>query len=372
MKLEVLNAGRETWNAWLEKIPQAHLLQTWEWGHLKRISGWSAKFLAWREDGKAPQAMAMVLIRTLPKPWQLMGLKVMYVPKGPVFDWGNAELRRRVLDDLEREAKKNGAIFLKMDPDICLGKGFPGSEDYSRDSLGDQIVDELRSRGWSYSSEQIQFKNTVELDLRPGKELLLAQMKQKTRYNVRLAMRKGIVIREAGEDDFDLLYDIYAQTSLRDGFVIRDRDYYVSLWQEFFRAGMLKPLLAVYEEKILAGLMLFHFGGKCWYIHGMSVDEHREKMPNYLLQWQAIQQAIDLGCHSYDLWGAPDEFSEADSMWGVFKFKLGLGGQVVRTLGAWDLAVKPFWYQIYSQILPRWLNWLRRKGFARTRKILPN
>lgn len=372
MKLELLNVDRETWNAWLANMPAAHLLQTWEWGSLKKIAGWSAQFLVWRNEGELPGAMAMVLVRTLPMPWRLTGLKVMYIPKGPILDWQDAELRRQVFDDLAQVAKQNKAIFLKMDPDFILGKGFPGSDDFAENPLGEQVLEELHDWGWMYSSDQIQFKNTVEIDLRPGNEALLAQMKQKTRYNVRLAMRKGVLVRVAGEEDFDGLYDMYAQTSLRDGFVIRNRVYYISLWQVFLRAGMLTPLIAEYEDSALAGLMLFHFGGKCWYIHGMSVDLHREKMPNYLLQWEAIQRAAELGCQSYDLWGAPDHFSEDDPMWGVFKFKQGLGGQVVRTLGAWDLPVRPFWFRLYSQILPRWLDWMRRKGFARTRKSVKN
>ena len=372
MKFESVNVERETWNAWLERFPQAHLLQTWEWSSLKKISGWSARFFVWRDENETeqPQAMAMILVRALPKPWQMAGLKVMYVPKGPILDWSNAALRHQVLDDLTREAQQSRAIFLKIDPDVSLGKGFPGSDDFWQDPLGEQVLAELQTRGWLYSEEQIQYKNTAEIDLRLEKDVLLAQMKQKTRYNVRLAARKGIIIREAQEADFPRLYEIYAGTSLRDRFVIRNREYYLSLWKLFLHSGMLIPLIAHYDEKILAGLMLFHFGSRCWYLHGMSVDEHREKMPNYLLQWEAIQRAKDLGCQRYDLWGAPDEFSEQDPMWGVFKFKQGLGGQVVRTMGAWDLPVRPIWFHLYSRVLPRWLDWMRRKGFARTREML--
>jgi lipid II:glycine glycyltransferase (peptidoglycan interpeptide bridge formation enzyme) len=368
MKLEILNVDQSTWNAWLADMPNAHLLQTWEWGSLKKISGWRSQFFVWRNEGEQPQAMAMVLVRALPAPWKLTGLKIMYIPKGPVLDWENTALRHQVLDDLANSAKQNKAIFLKIDPDICLGKGIPGSDQDWQDPLGAQILADLKKKGWAFSSEQIQFKNTVEIDLSPGKDLLLGQMKQKTRYNVRLALRKGISVRVASEQDLDRLYDIYAETSLRDGFVIRERDYYISLWRVFLHAGRLIPLMAEYEGDILAGLMLFHFGRKCWYIHGMSVDEHREKMPNYLLQWDAMQKAVELGCHHYDLWGAPDVFDEDDSMWGVFKFKQGLGGQVVRTIGAWDLPVRPFWYRLYAQVLPRWLDWMRKRGIARTRK----
>ena len=97
----------------------------------------------------------------------------------------------------------------------------------------------------------------------------------------------------------------------------------------------------------------------------MSREAHREKMPNYLLQWEAMQRAKAAGCQFYDLWGAPDVFNESDSMWGVFRFKQGLGGQVVRTLGAWDYTPRPFWYKMYSEVIPRVLDVMRSRGKAR-------
>ena len=146
MKFESVNVERETWNTWLEKFPQAHLLQTWEWSSLKKISGWSARFFVWRNENEIeqPQAMAMVLVRALPKPWHMTGLKVMYIPKGPILDWSNASLRQKVFDDLTKEAQRSRAIFLKIDPDVRLGKGYPGSDDFWQDTLGEQVFSELQ------------------------------------------------------------------------------------------------------------------------------------------------------------------------------------------------------------------------------------
>ncbi len=372
MKLKLLDPDAKKWNSWLQEMPCAHLLQTWEWGAIKLKNGWSPLFLAWLDKEDSPRAMAMVLIRSLPKPINLSGLRIMYVPKGPLLDWQDPILRRQVLEDLSKVARQHKAIFLKIDPDVRLGIGYPGIEDSWEDPSGIEVIADLKRTGWIFSSEQVQFMNTFLLHLKPDTETLLAQMKQKTRYNVRLAARKGIVIREATENDFARLFEIYAETSLRDGFVIRDRAYYLSIWQKFLDAGMLIPLVAAYEGKILAGLMLFHFQKSAWYIFGMSTDEHREKMPNYLLQWEAIQRAKKLGCQVYDLWGAPDSYNSGDSMWGVYKFKEGLGGQVVRHIGAWDLPLRPGWYRIYSRLLPRWLDWIRKKGFLRTRQVLEN
>jgi lipid II:glycine glycyltransferase (peptidoglycan interpeptide bridge formation enzyme) len=205
-------------------------------------------------------------------------------------------------------------------------------------------------------------------------------MKQKTRYNIRLARRRGVVVRVGGEDDLDLLYQMYAQTSLRDGFAIRDKDYYATLWKAFFQRlhsnhgctanPYAEPLIAEVEGEPVAALVIFRFGGCAWYLHGMSLPVHRKKMPNYLLQWEAMRRAKSAGCKIYNLWGAPDDFSENDPMWGVYRFKSGFGGEVLRTIGAWDLPVRPLWYRIYTQFLPRLLDVLRRRGTKRTKLMV--
>jgi peptidoglycan pentaglycine glycine transferase (the first glycine) len=297
-----------------------------------------------------------------------------------LLDWKNEQLRDRVLNDLQSLAKKQGAIFLKMDPDVVLGTGVPSSASEVLDHSGQAVTSELKQRGWRYSSDQIQFKNTVLIDLNPSEEELLAGMKQKTRYNIRLAQKKGVTLRIGTPDDFAMLYKIYAETSMRDGFVIRDEAYYKTVWQTFSvgvqslvsspRSPSTEPLIAEVDNEPVAALFVFYFAGRGYYVYGMSRDLHREKMPTYLLQWEAIKRAKAKGCTVYDLWGAPDVFDESDSMWGVYRFKEGLGGEVVRTLGAWDFAPNPFWYRLYSEIIPRLLDVMRSRGKAKTRQSL--
>jgi hypothetical protein len=146
-----------------------------------------------------------------------------------------------VLNDLQSFAKKQGAIFLKMDPDVVLGRGVPSSEEDIADRDGQVMISELKHRGWEYSSDQIQFKNTILLDLTQSEEEMLRRMKQKTRYNIRLAERKDVVVRVGILDDLSMLYRMYAETSVRDGFVIRDEGYYKAVWQTF----LAKPLSQV-------------------------------------------------------------------------------------------------------------------------------
>lgn len=228
------------------------------------------------------------------------------------------------------------------------------------------VTNKLDDNGWKFSNEQVQFRNTVILDISKDEETILAEMKQKTRYNVRLATRKGVSTRVGTEKDFESIFAIYAETAIRDGFAIREKKYYLSVWQIFYEAGMLSPLLAEVEGEVVAALMLFHSGDKAWYIYGMSSGKHRNLMPTYLLQWEAIRVAKEKGCTRYDLWGAPLIFCEMDPLWGVYRMKKGLGGEVVRTIGSYDLPMKPFQYWLYSRVWPRVMGLIRLVGRRKT------
>ncbi|HZU86579.1 MAG TPA: peptidoglycan bridge formation glycyltransferase FemA/FemB family protein [Anaerolineaceae bacterium] len=351
----------ENWNAMAAGLPGAHLFQTEPWAQVKQAYGWQAQPLRW------PNAAAVVLRRNISLTRFGPKASVLYLPRGPLLDWNDLPLRQKVLDELQLLARRSGVIFIKIDPEVILGRGIPGSEQ-AEECAPEGLLDDLKQRGWWFSPEQIQFRNTVWLDLRPSEEEWLARMKQKTRYNIRLAQKKEVTVRRGSEADFDLLYRMYAETSLRDGFVIRPREYYETVWRNFIQAGMAQPLIAEVEGAAVAGLFLFTFAQKAWYLYGMSRDAHREKMPNYLLQWEAMRAARAAGCLDYDLWGAPDIFDESDSMWGVYRFKEGLGGTVVRTLGAWDYTARPALYALYTRVLPRVLDIMRRRGKARAQR----
>lgn len=171
-----------------------------------------------------------------------------------------------------------------------------------------------------------------------------------------------------------MLYRMYAETSIRDGFIIREEAYYRTIWETFMSTQIARnlpfaiPLIAEFSGEPIAAVFIFGFSSKAYYLYGMSRENHREKMPNYLLQWEAIKLARDYGCLEYDLWGAPDEFNEMDPLWGVFRFKEGLGGIVIRTLGAWDYPVNPFLYKIYTKTLPKILNIMRMRGRTQIKK----
>ena len=352
--------SKSEWNALIKNLPGFSVLQTWEWGAVKSKYGWKPERYIWRDEFGKVNAAALILVREKTIPILNMSFRTIYIPQGPLLDWSNVLLREKVLDDIRVFAQGINALLIKIDPEIIYGVG-EQLDITDREFLqAQEVVDELLNEGWLFSPQQIQFKNTAWIKLEKSENELLAAMKQKTRYNIRLAERRGVCIREGGIDDLDGLYQMYLETSIRDGFIIRPKEYYIDVWSEFIEAKMAVPLIAEVEGEMVAGLLLFHFGNRSWYLYGMSTGKHREKMPNYLLQWKAIKFSKELGCSVYDLWGAPDIFNNQDGMWGVYRFKLGLGCQVVQRIGAYDFPLSKITYKIFSIVIPGFLSITRK------------
>jgi len=345
-------ASRTEWNAALAEMPAPHVLQTWEWGAFKSRYRWRPVRLLWLDD-EQPRAAASALIRQLGR-WPA---RVMYIPKGPALDYGDAALVEQVLTHLETTARQERALFVKIDPDVQADT-----------PVGEAVVEILRRRGWRDSREQIQFRNTICADLTRTPDEMLAAMKSKWRYNMRLATRKGVIVRRGTPADLPLLHRMYAETASRDGFVIRPEAYYRDAWGVFIEAGLAQPLIAEVDGKPVAMVIVFRFAERAWYMYGASRAVHREKMPNHLLQWEAMQWAQAQGCTVYDMWGAPDVLEESDPLWGVYRFKKGFGGEFVRHIGAWDFPVARFGYWLYASAMPRllaamrWRYWRRSTG----------
>jgi lipid II:glycine glycyltransferase (peptidoglycan interpeptide bridge formation enzyme) len=355
-------SDRDEWHTLLLRLPTAHILQTWEWGEFKRqTTGWVPERLAYQNAGGEVAAVASLLTRRL-------GIfSVIYVPKGPVLDYADEIVRDGVLDHLQALARRRHAIWLKIDPDIPVGTGIPTDDtpDPNRpdvpDPVGMALQTNLLKRGWRFSADQVQYRNTLTLDLTQPEDSLFAQMSQSTRRKIRTAEKAGVSVRPADLDgrDFQTLYDLYAVTGERQGFLIRPADYYRQAWTMFVKAGLGYALIAEKEGKPLSGAVLFHLYPKAWYFYGMSSNEDRDLQPNYALQWGAIRWAKAQGYPIYDWWGAPDHFREDDPMWGVYRFKDGFGGTVVRHIGAWDYVPHASSYWLYERLLPRLLKILR-------------
>lgn len=355
---------KENWNSTLASFSGAHILQTQEWGDIKSQFGWSPHQEVWQSAPGEVYACAQVLTRQVTISRIKFPLRVMYVPKGPILrDWHDRDQRNQVLNKLKTLARQQSAIFIKIDPEVEWGRGENEGE---VNADAGEVSAVLTASGWISSHEQVQFRNTMVIDLSLEPDQLMSRMKQKTRYNVRLAARRGVSIRKGELSDLEPLYKMYAETSLRDGFAIRHREYYLTVWRTFIDRGLAEPLIAEVNGDAVAGLIVFRFAGRAWYMYGMSTAMHREKMPNYLLQWKAMLSAKEAGCRVYDLWGAPDKFEQDDSLWGVYRFKQGLGAEVVRYIGAWDLPLNHSLYRFYTQLMPFILSQFRRKGVQQT------
>jgi lipid II:glycine glycyltransferase (peptidoglycan interpeptide bridge formation enzyme) len=342
------------WNDAIRDLPYAHILQSSEWGAFKqRTTGWRPDPVSLTLPNGG-QGAALVLTR------KIGPFAVMYVPKGPLLDYSDPAQLGAALDQLEKAARRQGAIWLKIDPDVVIGTGVPGEADDQSDPVGAAVSKTLTARGWRYSDSQVQFRNTITVDLSRSEDDLLKAMSQSTRYKVRYGPKHGVTVRAATMADLPLLFKLYAHTGARDGFLTRPESYYVDEWGSLMQAGLAHALIAECEGVALAHVILFRFGRTCWYFYGASGDEQRNLMPTYVLQWEAMRWAKANGCTVYDFWGAPETFDESDGMWGVYGFKRGFGGTVVRTLGAWDYVPNRALYALYTEAVPRGIRLLKR------------
>ena len=346
------------WRDLLAALPNPHVLQSWEWGETKAQTEWRAKRYAVRGGDGNLLAAFQLLLR--PGPGGLP-ISIGYIPKGPVIDWGNPNAVASTLELIADVGRREWALFVKIDPDV--------REDLPE---GQQLLQMLTSCGWRFSEEQIQFKNTALSLLDPShespSEQLLDQMKNKWRYNIRLAERRGIRIREGRAEDLPAFYSLYAETGQRDGFILRPYSYYERIWLRYLEAqaepdnpagGTL--LLAEHDEEptVIAGLFLMRYAKRSWYFYGASSNLRRRDMPNYLLQWEALNWAISQGSTIYDWWGAPTNPDDPDdSMAGVWQFKQGFGAELQPHIGAWDLPTSPRLFKLYQWLMPRVAKWI--------------
>ena len=344
------------WRTALADLPDPHVLQSWEWGEVKHQFDWHAERYVSVDRRGAPQAAFQFLSR---QPLPQLPMRIGYIPKGPVVDWADDETVDITLRRIEACARAHGCVFVKIDPNVAV------------DSVaGLRLQHTLFRRGWTLSPEQIQIKNTAITDLTGDEETRLAEMKGKSRYNLRLAQRRGIQVREGTAADLAAFYALYEETSRRDDFAIRSFDYYAAVWQSYLAAetdaanpagGVL--LLAEHPEESapVAGLFLMRYGARAWYFYGASSERRRRDMPNYLLQWEAMQWSRRAGCTVYDWWGAPDQLEdEDDRMQGVWRFKQSMGATFCAHVGAWDFVIAPPLYTAYLQAMPRVLETMRR------------
>ena len=338
---EVTAAG---WDEFLLACPHAHLLQAAAWGELKSAFGWEAIRIV-VHPGTQAAGGAQLLFRAL-----LPGFTLAYLPKGPIHP--DQDIDRETTApawadlwaEIDRVCRRKRAAFLLVEPDAWEGEAIPA----------------FNQPGFRPGAHAIQPRRTMLVDLDGSEDELLGRMKQKTRYNIRLAVKKGIVVQPSS--DLEAFGRLMAATGERDGFGVHTTGYYQRAYDLFQPSGACRLFLANYEGQPVGGLMAFARGRRAWYFYGASSDEHRERMPAYLLQWEAMRWARQAGCREYDLWGVPDEdddileagfTSRSDGLWGVYRFKRGFGGRLVRAAAPQERVYLPALHRLYRLLLSR-------------------
>ena len=308
----------------------ASVLQSWQWGEFqKRIGRKVWRVLLSSNTGK-DLAAATIVRMPLPR-----GKSYLYCPRGPVIAASPhlAKIWQLFLDKLSDLTVTEKPIFLRIDPSV---ESY--SEGFRLEDIGFQKV------AW-----EIQPKTTQCLNLKVSEADLLHAMKPKTRYNINLAQRKGVVV-EHGNDGkkTKLFWELVKETVQRDSFSPHPYIYYLNLIEVLGKSGSAELILASYQNRPLAGAIVAFFGSSAIYLHGASSDRLRSAMAPYLVQWESILESKKRGCAIYDFGGTAPEGAVNHPWLGITRFKKGFGGQEVNFIGAYDLPLDKKWYWLYK------------------------
>lgn len=314
-----------------------HIYQSKQWVGCKQYNGWEPVYCIYEATA---YIVAFVLIR---KSASILG-NIYYCSKGPGFfeqfslDKDSKAHFMEFMGDLKSFVSKldNQAILVKIEPEL----------------EADQQI-ELEKLGLKKAKADLQFKATILVDLSKYEQAILDSFKQKTRYNIRLAERKGVKIEKRAMDGagVDLMYDLMLATQKRAGFFLRQKDYFANYWKGLSEAGMGQLLVATHEGDVLGGVFVTIFGQKAYYKDGGSFETKRNLMAPYFLQWEVMKWAKGMGAECYDMVAVPPK-SELDNprhhQYGLYQFKRGFKDEVTEFVGCWDLPVNQSKFRIWS------------------------
>ena len=332
MKL-VTKENERAYIEFLSSHERCNFQQSLEWSKVKE--SWNNEIII-AEDKKGNIIGSIsVLIRKIP----IFG-NMMYSSRGPVCDIHDKEVLKQLTNGLKELAKQQHAFVLKIEPDIK-------SEDKEFRNIAEELGFKIKDDAKNFADE-IQPRYVFRLDIK-GKteEEVFENFHSKTRYNIRLASKKGVKIREGTKDDLKAFHKIMVETGKRDGFIIRPLSYFEKMYEQLAPKHM-KLLMAYYNEEPIAGIIPIMYGKKTWYLYGASSNVHRNLMPNYLLQWEAIKKAIADGNDMYDFRGVCGIVDESHPQYGLYRFKKGFGAEFTEFIGELYIPFKPVTYKIYQ------------------------
>ena len=323
-------AGAAELEAFVSGHPKGHYLQSTLWPAAKPLWDWRG-ILSKGEDG-AVQGALSILIRKMPG-----GFAMLYAPRGPVCDIRDTAVLKELFDGAAQVAKKCRGYVLQIDPDVLRS-----DEQFMRDmaALGFKVEGE----GLNFEGIQPRFVFRLNIEGRTEEEVMTA-FEQKTRYNIRLASRKGVTVKYWGGDqeipdaDMTAFADIMAVTGKRDKFLVRNKAYFINMLKALGAHGRL--YMAYLEDTPISGALASQYGDKTWYMYGASSNEHRNVMPNYLLQWEMIRWAIQAGNRIYDFRGVSGDLSPENPLYGLYRFKKGFSGDFCEFCGQFSMEYKP-------------------------------
>ena len=316
----------QEFDAFVRSHPKGHMMQTSAWGKVKKEWEWCG-FISRDSNGKI-KGVCAVLLRQIP----MTPFKMMYAPRGPVCDLDDKETVTALLTAAREYGIKNKAYTLKIDTDtLASNSGY---------------IDLLKSLGFTFKEhsagfDTIQARYIFRLNVEnKTEEEVMASFHPKTRYNARLAARKGVTIEIKGAEACEEFHELMLVTGERDNFATRDTSYFKRIMEAF--GDDARIYLAYYDGKTIAGALNVICGDKEWYVYGASSNEYRNVMPNYLVQWEMKRWAIERGCRWYDFRGGyPDE---NNPLHGIFKFKKGFCNDYMELMGEADLIINKLGY----------------------------
>ena len=334
MKFVTDEDSRRQYEQFLEKHERCNFQQSLEWAKVKEPNWKSEVILAEDEEGNIIGSLC-VLIRKMP----IFG-NIMYSSRGPVCDIHDIAVLKQITQGAKELAKKYNAIVLRIEPDI------ESEDQIFRDivtNIGYKIKDDAKN-----FQDEIQPRYVFRLDIKDKTEdEIFAGFAQKTRYNVRLATKKGVVIKEGKKEDLKEFHKIMVETGARDGFIIRPLSYFEKMY-DCLGPKHMKILLAYHEDKPIAGVIPIFYGNKTWYLYGASSNKHRNLMPNYLLQWEMIKMAIERKDDIYDFRGVSGVVDESHPQYGLYRFKKGFGAKFTEFIGEIYIPYHPLKYKLYK------------------------
>lgn len=327
--------------------PRGHFMQSAEWAALK--NDWTREVVVSRRNGQEIRAGASILVRKIPfTPYTLL-----YAPRGPIMDEGDKTAFNDIINAARKVAKKHNGVCLRIDPDI--------EKDCEPFNEAVKSMKLKVKGGKNFETTQPKFVYRLNIAGKTEDEII-AGFTSKTRYNVRVAIKNGVETKVVNDDPEAIaqFHKLMKVTGDRDGFICRSQSYFERLLKELGEDARLYA--AYYEGKMIAGTLAIRYADKVWYLYGASSNEERNRMPNYLLQWDMIRWAAESGVSVYDFRGVSGDMNESNPLYGLYRFKRGFNGDLVEFVGEIDAVFNSFGYRV-TEFATKTFKKLRKKKF---------